>query len=117
MANYIKNKYKRDKRVSSKKQNKEVKKLYNQLMQNPEQMDTVYQLAETFINNNIDNPNLALAEPTFFLGLVENIDKAVVEESLYPLPLSKAIKQSIAKRVERYYQEELKKIISENKRP
>lgn len=91
---YIKNKYKKDKRIASKKEAKQIQSLYNNIAKESQQLNNVMNLAKIFINNN----NELILTDNDFTEIVKHISL-----DISPFPLSKACLEHGGKLLKDYY--------------
>lgn len=91
---YIKNKYKKDKRIASQKEAKQVQSLYNNIARESQQLNNVMNLAKIFINNN----NELTLNDDDFTEIVKHISL-----DISPFPLSKACLEHGGKLLKEHY--------------
>lgn len=91
---YIKNKYKKDKRIASQKEIKQVRSLHNSIARESQQLNNVLNLAKTFISNNM---NLEMDDNAFQRVIT------MISKEITPFPLSKACLEHGAKLLKDYH--------------
>lgn len=103
---YIKNKFKRDKRVATKREEKQIKSLYNSIYRESQLLTNVVNLTNIFIKNNLDFH----FRSHDFINIVRQISSEIS-----PIPLSTAAIEHGAKQSEDYYKKLLKEKNNEKK--
>ena len=94
MSTYIKNKHKRDKRISNRKEEKQVRTLYNNIFRESQLLTNVVNLGKVFLENNKD----LVIDNNHFINIVSQISNEI-----NPIPLSKATLEHGAKLLKEHY--------------